>query len=213
MPCQYDQLCARLKALIDGLVHSVQALWDENLTTENWVFLLVDAKNAFNDINRVRMMWIFRHLWLSGARFVFNFYRHWSSLVLWNGDGTASFIHSKEGVTHRDPLAMIVYGIGILPLINNLKREIPDVTQPCYADNSGALGTFVILETCFDLLTCQGLVQGYYTKPSKSVPIVHLENLEAGKLFGACHGFKMFTGARYLGVYIRDDESKRDWLR
>ena len=40
---------------------------------------------------------------------------------------------------------MIVYGIGILPIIKNLKREIPDVTQPCYADDAGALGTFADL--------------------------------------------------------------------
>ena len=37
------------------------------------------------------------------------------------------------------PLAMIAYGIGILSLINNLKQDIPDVTQPWYADNAGAL--------------------------------------------------------------------------
>ena len=54
-----------------------------------------------------------------------------------------------------DPLAMIAYRIGTLPLINNLKREIPDVTQPWYAENSVALGTFARLETCFDFLTSQ----------------------------------------------------------
>ena len=42
---------------------------------------------------------------------------------------------------------MIAYGISILPLNKNLKQEIPDVTQPWYVDDSGYLGTFVILET------------------------------------------------------------------
>ena len=45
-----------------------------------------------------------------------------------------------------DPLAMTMYGIEILPLINNIKREIPDVTQPWYSDNAGALGTIARLE-------------------------------------------------------------------
>ena len=40
-----DQLCDRLKAGINGAIHGVQALWEENLSTEEWVFLLVDAKN------------------------------------------------------------------------------------------------------------------------------------------------------------------------
>ena len=42
---------------------------------------------------------------------------------------------------------------------------------------------------------------------------MHLENIEAGKDFGAHHVFKVFKGARYLGGYIRDDDSKRYWLR
>ena len=86
---------------------------------------------------------------------------------------------------------MIGYGIGILPLIKNLKREITDVTQPWYADDAGALGTFSRLETYFDLLTHQGPGRRYYPELSKSVMIVRLENIDAGKVFGACHGFKV----------------------
>ena len=56
-------------------------------------------------------------------------------------------------MTQGDPLAMIAYGIGILPLIKNPKRAIPDVTQPWYTDDAGDLGTFARLDTYFDLLT------------------------------------------------------------
>ena len=56
-------------------------------------------------------------------------------------------------MTQGGPLVMIMYGIVILPFINNLKQEIPDVTQPWYADNAGYLGTFARLETYFDSLT------------------------------------------------------------
>ena len=51
------------------------------------------------------------------------------------------------------PIAMIAYGIEILPPINNIKREIPDVPQPRYDGDSEALGTFTIIETYFDSLT------------------------------------------------------------
>ena len=43
--------------------------------------------------------------------------------------------------------------------------------------------------------------------------VVCPENPKSGKVFGARHGFKVCTGARYLGGYIGDDKSKRDWLR
>ena len=32
-------------------------------------------------------------------------------------------------------------------------------------------------------------------------------------MFGARHGFRVCTGAYYLGGYIDDNEPKRDWLR
>ena len=72
---------------------------------------------------------------------------------------------------------------------------------------------FARIETYFNLLTHQGLGCGYYPKPYKSVLIIYPDNIEAGKEFGAHHGFKVFTGARDLGFYIGDDESKSHWLR
>ena len=116
-------------------------------------------------------------------------------------------------MTQGDPLVMIAYGIGILPLIKNIKGEIPDVTQPWYADDVGDLGTFARLETYFDSLTRHGLGRGYHPDPTNSVLIVRPYNLEAGRAFGARHGFRVYTGARYLGDSISNDDSKRDWLR
>ena len=63
------------------------------------------------------------------------------------------------------------------------------------------------------MLERQGPGRGYYTKPSKSVLIVHPENLETRKYFGVCHNFKVCTGARYLCGYIGDGKSKHDLLK
>ena len=71
------------------------------------------------------------------------------------------------------PLAMVAYGISILPLTSNLKREISDVTHPWYAEDAVVLGKFAIIEIYFNSLTHQGPGRGYYSKPSKSVLIVH----------------------------------------
>ena len=44
MVCNYYQMCDGLNAGIDGTVHGIQYIWDEKLTTEDWGFLIVDAK-------------------------------------------------------------------------------------------------------------------------------------------------------------------------
>ena len=89
-------------------------------------------------------------------------------------------------------LAMVAYGIGILPLINNLKAEFLDVAYPWYADDYGALVTFARVSSYFNLLKWLGLGRGYYPKPSKIVLIVHPYDLKCGGLFGSCHGFNPF---------------------
>jgi hypothetical protein len=45
-------------------------------------------------------------------------------------------------VTQGDPIAMFYYGIGILPMIRQLKAIYPELKQPWYADDAGALGAF-----------------------------------------------------------------------
>ena len=88
------------------------------------------------------MLWAVRHKCPSGAQFTSNCYRHWATLVVRNTeDGAGHFFHRKEGVTQGDPLAMIVYGIGVLPLIRDLRRDHPHVTQPWYVDDAGRVGT------------------------------------------------------------------------
>ena len=89
------------------------------------------------------MLWAVRHKWPSGAHFTFNCYCHWATLVVRDtGDRSGHFLHIKEGVTQGDPLAMILYGIGVLPLIRVLRNTQPQVTQHWYADDAGAGGTF-----------------------------------------------------------------------
>ena len=107
----------------------------------------------------------------------------------------------------------ISYRIGILTLIKWLKSTYPDITQPWYTDDSGALGTFDNLERYFISLKCNGPYQGYYPKPTKMIMIMNPKNLEVGRLFGQYHGFKVCAGTGYLDGYIRNEKSKGDWLK
>ncbi len=46
--CGVDQLCAGLESGIEGGIHAARLLWETHAEEEEWGFLLVDAKNAFN---------------------------------------------------------------------------------------------------------------------------------------------------------------------
>ena len=114
----------------------------------------------------------------------FNCYHHHSSFVLRNRDVMANIISSREDKTQGDPLAIVAYMIGFLPLIKVLKSTYPDVTHPCYANDYGALGTSDNLEIHFNLLKLHDTARRYYPEPTKIILIVHLNNPEAGELCG-----------------------------
>ena len=113
--CGTEQLCGGPEAGIDGGDPRGAAYVEKHDHEEDWGFLLIDARNAFNEENRTAMLWAVRHKWPSGARFAFNCYYHWSIMAIRAGDGMGNFLFSKEGVTQGDPLAMVTYGLGILP--------------------------------------------------------------------------------------------------
>jgi hypothetical protein len=120
--CGINQLCAGLEADIEGRIHAINQLWKEKEEENDWGFPLVDVCNVFNKMNRVAMLWVIWHEWPSCAWFTFNCYRQFAVLTVQNQDGrSTTFIHSQDGVTQGDSLAMTA------PLICRLKKEFPTV--------------------------------------------------------------------------------------
>ncbi|CAB9501557.1 expressed unknown protein [Seminavis robusta] len=81
-----SQLSVGLKAGIEGAVHTANHVWDHHLGSSDSLdsdfgFLIIDASNAFNELNRTAMLYTVRHLWPEGARFTFNSYKHWSLVI------------------------------------------------------------------------------------------------------------------------------------
>jgi hypothetical protein len=126
--CGIDQLCAGFESGIEGAIHiHAMLMWETNKAEDVWGFLLIDAKNAFNEQNRTEQPCC--------GQFGTNgqaeqgspstaTYKHWATLVIRNNDGAGTFLYSKEGVTQGDPLSMFAYGIGLLPLIRALKDTV-----------------------------------------------------------------------------------------
>ena len=65
--CGINQFCGGLSPGIEGEVHAMTTMWKLLKEEEELVFLLIDARNRFNEGNRTRMLWKIRHLLAHGG--------------------------------------------------------------------------------------------------------------------------------------------------
>ena len=71
--CGTDQLASGLKADIEGIIHAMSDLYEENAGS-GWGLLLVDANNAFNVVSRAAALWNARIPWPMCCHFLINTY-------------------------------------------------------------------------------------------------------------------------------------------
>ena len=109
--CGVSQVCSGLKAGIERSVHAIRVLYEEHCGN-GWRLLLVDAKNAFNSLNRAAALWNVWVRWSRCARFLFSTYRGYVPLIL---NDHPTIIYSKEGVSQGDPLSMLMYATALTP--------------------------------------------------------------------------------------------------
>ena len=102
---------------IEGAIHAMSALYDDH-SNDGWGFLLMDAANAFNSVNRAAALWNARVLWPSCSRCLFNTYRGYAFLLLRSSN---EMLLSREGATQGDPLSVMFYSVATVPLVQALK--------------------------------------------------------------------------------------------
>ena len=156
------QLCLGQKCGTEHAIHSLRHSFDD---PENEAILLIDAKNAFNVLNRRTALENVKALCPSLHVALQNSYSHPSHLYI--GKST---ILSQEGTTQGDPLAMAMYGIAILPLITRLHND--SLTQIWYADDGSVVGKLEDIRALFDKLTELGSKYGYLVNPPKCQLII-----------------------------------------
>ena len=155
--------------------------------------ILVDASNAFNTLNRENALRNIQYLCPPLSTVLINTYREDVQLFI---DGETMI--SEEGTTQGDPLAMAMYAIGILPLIQSLSNE--NTKQVWYADDSAACGDLTNLRFWWDHLVKVGPNYGYQPNASKTWLVV-----KEGKFDDAISAFEgtgvniTLEGKRHLG--------------
>ena len=106
-------MCAGQRAGCGAAIYTMREIFAA-VGTEG--ILLVDTSNAFNSLNHRAALLNMFHLCPPLATILTNTYRSASQLFI---DGSS--LLSQEGTTQGDPLAMPMYAIGIVPVIQQLK--------------------------------------------------------------------------------------------
>ena len=175
--CGYVQKCSGLPAGLEAAVHAVQQLYDDDDTEGIW---LVDAKNAFNSLNREAALHNVQFLCPSFATILQNCYQAPSRLFV-AGGGELS---SEEGITQGNPLSMSFYALATLPLAHHLQHCCSAVRQTWLADDSAGDGRLMDLLQWWRVLSTSGKKYGYITNSVKTILLVKQDFLnDAGRVF------------------------------
>ena len=118
-------------AAIEATVHAMRSIFSSDDTK---AIFLVDTSNDFNSLNGRVALRNVCHLCHTLANILINTYREPSELF-----ASSRVIWSEEGATEGYPLAMTLYALATIPLINRL-GSTPDVKQVWYADEASAAG-------------------------------------------------------------------------
>ena len=124
-------MCSGQISGIEAAVHAARQAFD---SAECEAALLIDATNAFNFLKRQVALHNIRCLCPPIATILVNSYRAPTELLV-----DCYIILSQEGTTQGDPLAMAMYGLVTIPLIQRLNGPC---RQVWYADDSTAFGSF-----------------------------------------------------------------------
>ena len=159
--------------------------------------LLVDASNAFNSLNRQVALRNIRALCPPIATALINTYRRDVELFV---DG--STLYSQEGTTQGDPLAMPMYALALLPLIDKV-NPASSVIQTWYADDASAAGGISELRDWWDALVTEGPKFGYDVNPPKTYLITKERHRSSATSVFSDTKIKITTdGKPYLGASL-----------
>ena len=187
------QLCAGQDVGIEAAIHTMSDVLNER---ESDGILLVDAHNAFNNLNRQAALLNVNRLCPALGKVVINTYRSAADLFV-----AGELVKSREGTTQGDPLAMAIYAIATIPLLR--KAETPSTTQVWFADDTTSGGKLGGLRHWWDILATHGPRYGYDINAEKSWLIVKPDRLDQAKLIFKDTRINITPeGGRHLGAAL-----------
>ena len=209
------QTCSGTEFGIEAAIHAMKEHYDQE---ECEAVLLIDAKNAFNSLNRQVALHTIRERCPAFHSFLNNCYKSPTELFVVDENRNKDIIFGSEGATQGDPAAMAMYSISIQPLIHflavNQDPTVPVAKQAWFADDGTGGGPILQLKKMWENVIQMGPKYGYFPKASKSILIVKgMENLpKARSVFKETGVQVTIEGDRHLGAVIGSESFKHKFV-
>ena len=186
----------------EAAIHAMVDIYEDEDTHG---IIQVDARNAFNTINRSILLHNIDIICPVLSIYAQNSYAKPSRLFVNGGDE----IKSREGTTQGCPIAMPMYAIGITPLLYTIIQlngnERVQIKHVAFADD---------LTGWWDLIITFGKYIGYNANPGKSWLIVKANYSEEATKCFANTGINITTeGKRHLGAVIGNGSFKDEYVK
>eukprot|EP00956_Cyclotella_meneghiniana_P033352 scaffold95206_cov68-Cyclotella_meneghiniana.AAC.1 len=110
---------------------------------------------------------------------------------------------------------MALYGVALLPLAEKLKRAVPEVAVPWFADDVATVGNLSDCALALEFLCEVGPQYGYYPEPEKT-HVICTEREEAEAQWAFLERDLVVTpsrGERYLGGFVGSKREKEEWVK
>ena len=198
------QLCAGQSMGIEAAIHAMRDIYADDNTE---AVLMVDASNAFNRLNRQAAIHNIEQSCPALAMIIRNTYGQPIDLFV-----GGEVLKSNEGTTQGDPLAMSMYALGTMPLINELAHHV-ETQQVWFADDASDAGKLAKIKVWWDLLSARGPAYGYFPNASKTWLLVKDSyEQKARKIFSGTNINITTEGRRLLGAAIGETKFVTEYM-
>ena len=115
---------------------------------------------------------------------MFNCYKHWVQLLLRHLGDPPFTLMIKEGVTRGDPNLMVIYGIILVLLEEDLQEAELGVLSPFYLDYATFDAPTRRSAQLLKMSMKRGPDQGYFPEPAKSLFIYYTPDQDVAEGLG-----------------------------
>lgn len=152
---------------MDAIVHDACMLTGLHGTDQNYIMVLIDAKNAFNRCSRRRMLDALSTRMPSLSRFIDAMYARTTPQLVVPSDDPV-IIQGFEGTQQGDPASMLLFSITIQPLLRWIAQACNLSLHKWYADDGLLIGTIQEVKHALQILRDESPVYQFYLNVTKT---------------------------------------------